>query len=149
MRDEVSGLLDVNVLLALAWPNHLHHRSARRWFSEHRELGWATCPVTESSFVRISAHPRIGPDARPVGEAVAWLEALRSLPGHRFVIDDVSFASAPELPPASSLRHRQVTDAHLLALARRHGLRLVTFDRGIGSLVPDPDERARVVCLLQ
>jgi predicted nucleic acid-binding protein len=27
--------------------------------------------------------------------------------------------------------HRLVTDAHLLALARRHGVRLATLDRGV------------------
>jgi uncharacterized protein len=30
--------------------------------------------------------------------------------------------------------HRQVTDAHLLALARRRGVRLVTFDAGVLTL---------------
>jgi predicted nucleic acid-binding protein len=30
--------------------------------------------------------------------------------------------------------HRQVTDAHLLALARRRGVSLVTFDAGVAAL---------------
>jgi predicted nucleic acid-binding protein len=30
--------------------------------------------------------------------------------------------------------HRQVTDAHLLALARRNGMRIVTFDDGVRAL---------------
>ena len=30
--------------------------------------------------------------------------------------------------------YRQVTDAHLLTLARRHGVRLVTFDAGLHAL---------------
>jgi hypothetical protein len=25
--------LPANVLLALSWPHHLHHRAAQRWFS--------------------------------------------------------------------------------------------------------------------
>jgi hypothetical protein len=32
------------------------------------------------------------------------------------------------------VRHRQVTDAHLLTLARRRSVRLVTFDSAIGAL---------------
>ena len=40
----MTALLDVNVLIALAWPNHVHHVAARAWFEEHREEGWATCP---------------------------------------------------------------------------------------------------------
>jgi hypothetical protein len=31
-------------------------------------------------------------------------------------------------------RHRQVTDAHLLTLARRRGVRLVPFDAGVWTL---------------
>jgi toxin-antitoxin system PIN domain toxin len=148
MTPDRPGLLDVNVLLALAWPNHLHHRAARRWFAEHRDLGWATCPLTESSFVRISSHPRIGPEPRSVYEAVVWLEALRTLPLHRFLVDDVSFASTPEIPHRSLLGHRQITDAHLLALARRNDLCLVTFDRAVEKLIADPEERGAALTVL-
>jgi toxin-antitoxin system PIN domain toxin len=148
MSRERPGLLDVNVLLALAWPNHLHHGVARGWFAEHRAIGWATCPLTESSFVRISSNPRIGPEPRSVREAVAWLERLRTLLGHRFVIDDVSFGVSAELPDVSRLGHRQITDAHLLALARRNGLRLVTLDRSIGELIADVEERSTTLCVL-
>ncbi len=35
--------------------------------------------------------------------------------------------------------YRQVTDAHLLALARRHGGRLATFDRGVSGLAEGRD----------
>jgi hypothetical protein len=49
-------LLDVNILIALADPNHIHHGRARGWFlSEHREA-WATCPLTENGFIRILGH---------------------------------------------------------------------------------------------
>ena len=47
------ALPDVNVLIALAWPNHVHHDAARSWFAESRATGWATCPVTEAGFVRV------------------------------------------------------------------------------------------------
>ena len=39
---EVATLLDVNVLLALAWPNHQHHAVAHRWFRRESRRGWAT-----------------------------------------------------------------------------------------------------------
>jgi predicted nucleic acid-binding protein len=35
--------------------------------------------------------------------------------------------------------HRQVTDAHLLALARRRGVRLVAFDTGVLALAGGHD----------
>ena len=39
----MTALLDVNVLMALAWPNHVHHAPARSWFNARRKSGWATC----------------------------------------------------------------------------------------------------------
>lgn len=44
-------LLDVNVLLALAWPNHLHHGLAQSWFRKSLTDGWATCSLTELGFI--------------------------------------------------------------------------------------------------
>jgi predicted nucleic acid-binding protein len=35
--------------------------------------------------------------------------------------------------------HRQVTDAHLLALARRRGVRITTFDAGVLALAEGRD----------
>ena len=32
------ALPDVNVLIALAWPNHVHHDAARSWFATNRSL---------------------------------------------------------------------------------------------------------------
>jgi YVTN family beta-propeller protein len=58
----VIDLLDVTVLVALAWPNHVHHHSARRWFA-HRPGPWATTPVTECGFVRVSSDRVVIPDA--------------------------------------------------------------------------------------
>ena len=33
------SLLDVNVLFTLAWPTHIHHLAAHRWFAENHEWG--------------------------------------------------------------------------------------------------------------
>lgn len=56
--------------------------------------------------------------------------------GHRFLVDDVSVVD-DDFP--TIVGHRQVTDAHLLTLARRHGLRLVTFDTAVATLTDGPD----------
>ena len=53
---------------------------------------------------------------------------LRTHPGHRFLPDDVSMVDS-DVPSIAG--YRQVTDAHLLTLARRRGVRLVTFDSSI------------------
>ena len=49
-------LLDANVLLALAWPNHEFHETAHRWWTHSRKR-WATCALTELAFIRLSSNP--------------------------------------------------------------------------------------------
>lgn len=129
-------LLDVNVLVSLAWPNHVHHAAAHTWFgSRPRKLAWATTPVTECGFVRVSSNRSAIATAVTPGDAMALLARMRSAAGHRFLPDDVEQVVGDELLDQQRLvSHRLVTDAHLLALARRHGARLATFDRGIATM---------------
>ena len=122
----------MNVLVALAWPNHIHHRPARSWFAGVRERGWATCPLTESGFVRVSSNSRVIPEATTPADAFEMLARIRSLPGHHFWTDDVS--PTENEPFRAVVGYRQVTDAHLLALAIRRDGRLATFDRGLRDL---------------
>ncbi len=42
-RAQTALLLDVNVLVALAWPNHAHHGAAIAWFTQVCKEGLATC----------------------------------------------------------------------------------------------------------
>ncbi len=144
----MTVLLDVNVLVALAWPNHVHHEAAHRWFDANRDRGWATCPLTQSGFVRVSSNPSTTPAARTPAEALHLLEQIVELPGHVFWADDVALATDRAVRWDSILGHRQVTDAHLLALAIRRNGRLATFDRGVLELVPvesDPNELVEVI----
>ncbi|MCY7418137.1 MAG: VapC toxin family PIN domain ribonuclease [Chloroflexi bacterium] len=124
-------LLDVNVLLALADPQHVHHQATHIWFAGHGRTAWATCPITENAFVRIGSHTSY--PNRP-GEAPAVLELLRRMcatDGHRFWADTVSLRDALVLD--ASLTHAQVTDTYLVALAVSHGGRLATLDRRIAA----------------
>ena len=54
------ALLDVNVLVALFDPDHVHHDLAHDWFADHRSRGWATCPITENGVIRVLANPAYG-----------------------------------------------------------------------------------------
>lgn len=130
------ALLDVNALVALAWDSHVHHSAIRTWFAARSADGWATCPITESGFVRVSSNPKVLPHAIGVEAARGVLAALRGVDGHRFLVDDVSIGDA-DVPPLTG--HRQVTDAHLLTLARRQAVRVVTFDRGLLALAEGHD----------
>ncbi|MGK2937929.1 MAG: TA system VapC family ribonuclease toxin [Solirubrobacteraceae bacterium] len=128
------GLLDVNALVALAWDSHIHHAPVRGWFAAHASQGWATCPITESGFVRVSSNPKVLPAPIGVDAARQALAAMRAAAGHAFLVDDVSIADA-DFPRVAG--YREVTDAHLLVLARRRGTHLVTFDAGLASLAED------------
>jgi uncharacterized protein len=123
-------LLDVNVLLALAWPNHQHHQVATRWFERVRRKGWATCAITELGFVRISSNPSFTEEAKSPLEASQLLQKLCQVTKHRFL----SCESPPsELLAAwrQTLGHRQTTDVYLAVIASNHGMKLATFDRPI------------------
>jgi len=127
----------VNVLVALSWPTHIHHTRAHDWFSGVRGAGWATCPLTEAGFVRVSSNVRVIPDARSPRQAMDLLARIRAVEGHTFWIDDVSPVASDPSAFERVVGYRQVTDAHLLTLATRRGGRLATFDRGVGELAPD------------
>jgi toxin-antitoxin system PIN domain toxin len=127
----LPALLDVNVLVALFDPDHVHHETAHDWFEDHRQFGWATCGVTENGFVRVLA--RVVDDAtvtRPA-ELVDRLRAFQKSGGHRFWSDTVSLVDARLFNPAMIRGHRQVTDIYLLGLAKARGGCLATFDRTI------------------
>jgi uncharacterized protein len=130
------ALLDVNALVALAWDSHVHHAAMRSWFSTHGRIGWATCPLTESGFVRVSSNRAVLPNPLAASTARDVLAALRSAGSHRFLADDVSMVDA-DVP--ATVGHRQVTDAHLVTLARRRGVRVVTFDAGLAALAEHRD----------
>ncbi|WP_186110655.1 TA system VapC family ribonuclease toxin [Burkholderia gladioli] len=125
----MAYLLDVNVLIALLDTGHVHHDAAHGWFGRVGHTAWATCPMTENGVLRIIGNPRY-PNTLETLAAVAPLVAqLRAHPGHQFWSDDLSLLD-PEFVDASRLLATdQVTDTYLLALARRHGGTLATFDR--------------------
>ena len=62
------------------------------------------------------------------------LDRMRQMPGHRFLVDDVPRVVGGHLSSGRVASYRLVTDAHLLAVARRYGARLATLDRGVAAL---------------
>lgn len=136
-------LLDVNVLIALAWPSHVHHRRAHAWWSTVNE--WATTPVTESAFVRLSSNPTVVGVRVTVATAVQTLRAIRSTPGHRF-IDDATTLADPRIDLSRVVGSSQVTDAHLVNVAASAGAVLATLDRAIPGML-EPHDRRHVLVL--
>jgi predicted nucleic acid-binding protein len=114
----VSHLLDVNFLVACGWQSHADHVRANRWLS--RAQSFATSSVSEMGFLRVSLSPAFG--AR-FEDAIVALEAILRMRGHRFVRDGTRAGSLPSVTSS-----KDVTDAHLIHLARRYRLKLATFD---------------------
>lgn len=127
----MTALLDVNVLIALGWPNHVHHATARAWFARNSEKGWATTPITETGFVRISSNRTVMRVSTTPAIAIAQLAALTALRGHTFWPDDVPMVVGADGDTTVVTSHRQVTDRHLIAVAVRYGGRLITFDAAL------------------
>jgi toxin-antitoxin system PIN domain toxin len=126
-------LLDANVLIALGDRNHVHHAACRRWFRQNDSMTFATCPITQGALVRILL--RTG--NHPLGQILGILNGFANHPAHRFWPDDIGYA---EVRWDGVLGHRQVTDAYLAALARKHHGRLATLDAGLAALHHDVAE---------
>lgn len=135
MSDRVI-LLDVNALIALFWPSSEFHLPVRSWFRDHASKGWATCPITQSGFVRVLSNPALSPDAPSVAEALDLLRLNLTHSGHEFWPDDVDLISAIARSGARLQGHRQITDAYLLGLAMQRKGQLATLDRSLSALLP-------------
>lgn len=141
-------LLDVNVLIAMAWPTHQAHEKVQEWLARHAREGWATCPLTQTSFVRILSNPAFSPNALTPGDALTLLQTNLAHPAHRFWADDVSLEEALEPLTHRLAGHPQVTDAYLLGLTIEKKGKFVTLDRGVRTLLPDRSpERDSVVLI--
>jgi toxin-antitoxin system PIN domain toxin len=125
------ALLDVNLLVALFDPDHVHHDLAHDWFADNRGRGWATCPLTENGFVRVVANPAYGSEVRRPVDLIALLKRMCAGKGHQFWADEVSLLDGTLFDASRIANHRQLTDLYLLGLAQRRGGCLATFDRTI------------------
>lgn len=136
-------LLDVNVLMAIAWPNHQFHKAAIEALGSNRR--WATCALTQLGFIRLSSNPAVVDAGRRPQQAAELLGRLISDPFHVYVDLLPAPASAGWQDVFEKLLgHKQVTDAYLLRLAAANQAVLLTFDRRLESLAGD---RARVKVL--
>jgi toxin-antitoxin system PIN domain toxin len=139
MKSSEVVLLDVNLLIALAWPTHVSHERALRWFERRAGQSWATCPLTELAFVRIVSNPAFSPHALTVAEAANILSASLADPVHVFWPDDLPMNNALALAAESLQGHKQLTDAYLLGLARNRKGKLATLDKAVASWARERD----------
>lgn len=125
------ALLDVNVLVALFDPAHLHHEAAHVWFGRNRRLQWATCPLTENALVRILSNASYPGQRTTLDDAAVRLRTFCSDRHHVFWPDSVSVRDSGRFRWNHVQGHRQLTDVYLLALSVSKEGRLATFDSAI------------------
>jgi len=142
-------LLDVNALIALGWNAHVHHNTMVAWFNLHAKDGWATCAFTQAGFVRVLSQPAVGGAASTVTELTQALVQNLTHPAHRLLALNFGFAEVLLRCSGGVVGHRQVTDAYLLTAAMRGGMKLLTFDRGVGTLLASDAERAAHIEVLR
>jgi toxin-antitoxin system PIN domain toxin len=135
-------LLDVNVLFAIAWPNHQFHAAALRRLESSR-VSWATCALTELGFIRLSSSPAAVPSPKSPAEAAMMLASMTRDPLHVYFGSLPSPVRSPEAFQRI-LGSKQVTDVYLLSLARRHDATFLTFDSKLNGLA-DPETRVEVL----
>ncbi len=95
-------LPDINVWLAAAAGKHVHHATAKQWFTEVERGGAAFCRVTQMGLLRLVTNV-----AEPESLEPTWKQLTRAVVGGKNLW----------------------TDACLTTFAILHGMRLVSFDR--------------------
>jgi toxin-antitoxin system PIN domain toxin len=126
----VRALFDVNVLVALLDPDHVHHGVVHNWWAPNQANGWATCPLTENGMARIMSQSGY---KNPITTtfAIDLLAEQIEKTDHEFWPDDISLRTADYVNAGRILGPNQITDVYLLALAVKNGGRLVTLDRAV------------------
>jgi len=124
----VIALLDVNVLVALFDPSHLHHEAAHEWFGAHRGSGWATCPITENGLARVVSHPAYPGRRVTVAGALELLGTFADSDDHHFWPDSTSLRRRSRIDIGLLEGHDRIQGAYLLLLAVENEGRLATFD---------------------
>jgi toxin-antitoxin system PIN domain toxin len=127
-------LLDVNILLGIAWEDQQAHASVFAWFRETGRHSFATCGITQSGFVRISASAKFKLNPATMKEALQALHVLTEMKGHAFWPIEIGIREATALFVDKLFGPLQLTDAYLLGLAIANDGTLVTRDRAIPQL---------------
>lgn len=124
----MNWLLDVNALVALAHQGHAEHPRLIRWFASQIGSGstLGTCAITEIGFVRVSIQAGFERNAAEAIETLAGLKKSSRVP-FEFLVDPLGANHLPSWVSGA----KQVTDGHLLELAKECSMQLATLDKGI------------------
>jgi predicted nucleic acid-binding protein len=125
------SLPDVNTMLALLDPLHLHHEAAHQWYGEKRPLRLMLCPHVIHGVIRVASQPRY---PNPLGTCAQVRKVLIDFVKHvkpAFCEQDVSLLDERVVAKPEELTPSRVSDLYLLALAVANGAQFATFDTRI------------------
>lgn len=121
-------LLDVNTLIALAHQGHAEHSRVIDWYASliGTKARFSTCAITEIGFVRVSIQAGFENNAPEAAETLRGLKESSRIP-----FNLISDSLGADRLPSYVLGAKQVTDGHLLELAKEASLKLATLDKGV------------------
>ncbi|MBV8813038.1 MAG: PIN domain-containing protein [Verrucomicrobia bacterium] len=123
-------LLDVNLLVAWGWEDHVDHDRTVKWIATAirlRDTTLLTSAIPQLGFVRVSVQRTAGRLApSEAAEVLAgMIDSLGTV--HAFLTDTIQSTTWPSWCQSAG----RSTDAHLLSLANAHKAKLATLDTGI------------------
>jgi predicted nucleic acid-binding protein len=136
----VRYLLDVSALVPFGFIDHEFHQRVGIWARALASPGvpeFATCSITELGFVRILV--QTSEYGLTVAEARSLLVKIKAAgkPNFTFISDDHDISQLPGWVSTP----KQITDGHLVQLAKANGAVLATLDRKIpGAFVIPPEK---------
>lgn len=124
-------LPDVNAVLALLDPMHVHHDAAHRWYARRSPVRIVLCSHVENGVIRVASQLKY-PNCLGTGSRVrAVLREFAKKVDAASCKEDVSLLNEGVLLLSEALTPSRVSDLYLLALAAANECKLATFDTRI------------------
>lgn len=133
----MTQLLDVNVWVAAAAPDHLHHQTASAWMNSQQET-LAFCRITQMGLLRNLSNPS-AMQRDVVTRRGAWrvFEALMADDRVRILSEPEGLESLwTKFSARNDHSYRLWTDDYLAAFAEMAGATFVTLDTAIEARYP-------------
>ena len=129
---KATTLLDVNVLIALLDPRHVHHELCHGWFASRGDAPWASCAITQNAVLRILGNPRYPNSPGPPASVVPHLDSLEGHPNHQFWESNPSLLDQPFIDVSrwSITRRSQISTCwHWPSITAAHWPRWINASR--------------------
>jgi predicted nucleic acid-binding protein len=124
-------LPDVNAILALLDPMHVHHDAAHRWYKQNSPMQFLLSPHVENGVIRVASQPKYPNCLGTCSKVREVLQAFAARTKSQSCEHEVSLLDNRVLLKPDSLTPARVSDLYLLALAAANRARFATFDKRI------------------